>query len=110
MSDAGKHPAAIEALIRTIDDAPDPAHLDITPSVDALIECGVAAVEALLPLLDAENEMTRLHAQRALEGIVYRHFGFRPGRGFPDAASEEAARKLLRTGNWPDLLRPESHG
>jgi hypothetical protein len=102
MRDAGSRlHAEIDALIRAIDDAPDPAHLDITPSVDRLAELGFAAASALLPLLDADDAMTRLHAQRALEGMVYRHFGFRPGLGFPDAAAEDAVRALWQSnGNY----------
>src|SRR5919198_6603025 len=78
-------PEALDALIRTIDDAPDPLHLDMTPSVRALGAYGRDAFPPLLDLLDAPEELTRLHAQRALELAVYRRHGFVAGQGFPTA-------------------------
>jgi HEAT repeat protein len=86
----------IDTLIRALDDDPSMAHLDITPAVERLAEIGLPAAPHLIPLLEAEDPMTRLHASRALEGIIERRFGFRPGRGFPDAAAEESVRRLWR--------------
>jgi hypothetical protein len=86
------HPKAIEACVQTLNDAPDILHSDITPSVSSLAEVGISAVPAILDLLTHDDQTTRLHAQRALEMIVSRHHGFRPGQGFPDSASEERAR------------------
>ena len=65
-----KHPFAIEACIKTINDAADKLHLDYTPSVHCLIEIGEPALLLLTDLLVAEDEMTRLRAQRAIEGIT----------------------------------------
>jgi hypothetical protein len=44
------------------------------------------------------DEMTRLHGQRALELLLSRRHGFRSGRGFP---STEAAERM-RT-EWQNL-------
>jgi hypothetical protein len=86
------HPDAIAACVQTLNDAPDPLHLDITPAVTALGEMGLRAVTALLDPLRSNDEITRLRAQRALEAIVARRHGFRAGKGFPSTAAEEAMR------------------
>lgn len=91
------HVAALSACLRTIDDNPDLLHLDLTPSVHALGDMGLAAVGPLLDLMLRGERDTRMHAQRALELIVARRSGFRPGQGFPDAKAERAARKV-----WTD--------
>jgi HEAT repeat protein len=99
---------ALDALIRTIDDAPDPLHLDVTPSVRALGAYGPEAIPRLLDLLDAPEELTRLHAQRALELAVYRRHGFVAGEGFPTAEAEEAARDELGAGGYDYEAEPSS--
>lgn len=86
-----RHPQAMTASLGTINDNPDELHLDITPSVQSLAEMGTAAVGPLIDLLMDANRNTRLHAQRALEGIVARRYGFRPGEGFADDAARTAA-------------------
>jgi len=91
------HPSALEACLLTLNDAADEIHLDQTPSVDALGKMGIKAVPSLLKLLTNEDEITRLHSQRALELIMMRHYGFRPGQGFP---SVEAELKAMST--WRD--------
>jgi HEAT repeat protein len=101
-------PEALDALIRTIDDAPDPLHLDMTPSVRALGAYGRDAFPPLLDLLDAPEELTRLHAQRALELAVYRRHGFVAGQGFPTAEAEEAARDELSAGGYDYEAEPSS--
>jgi HEAT repeat protein len=93
-------PGALDALIRTIDDAPDPMHLDSTPAVGALGAMGSEAVPPLLDLLESSEQLTRLHAQRALELAVYRRHGFVPGRGFPNDEAEEAAREELTSSDY----------
>jgi hypothetical protein len=99
----------IDALIRALDDDPSMAHLDITPAVERLAEIGPSAAPRLIALLEADDEMTRLHASRVLEGIIERRFGFRPGRGFPDAASEESVRRLWReNGDYQHDAPPEA--
>ena len=68
-------PHALEALIRTIDDGAGPNHVDITPAVTALGDMGERALPALIEPLGAEDELTRLHAQRALEGAIQSRHG-----------------------------------
>jgi len=63
-------------------------------SVHALGEMGIEAIAPLLELMSSGKRDTRMHAQRALEMIVARRFGFRPGRGFPDVNAESAARRV----------------
>lgn len=78
------HPNAGVACLQTLNDAPGEAHLDMTPSVQALGEMGISVVPALLDLLMNEDEFTRLHAQRALELILNRRHGLGLGQG-PEA-------------------------
>lgn len=84
---AMEHPGALAACLRTIDDAADPLHADRTPSVQCLIELGPPALPALLDLLGAGDRMTRLHAQRAVEGITRRMHGF-DGRAWTGGTAE----------------------
>lgn len=69
------HPNALTACLQTLNDAPNEAHLDMTPAVQALGEMGISVVPALLDLLMNEDEFTRLHAQRVLELILNRRHG-----------------------------------
>ncbi len=95
------HQDALSALLMTINDGPDISHLDITPSVSALSEFGSKAFLPLLELLMHDDEMTRLHAQRALELIMDKSQDFRPGQGFPSDEAEERARALwAENGNY----------
>jgi HEAT repeat protein len=100
---------ALAACLKTLNDAADELHLDMTPSVQALGEMGLKAAPALLELLLHDDEMTRLHAQRALELILSRRHGFRPGRGFPSRAAEEAMRAEWRAnGDYDYSAEPEA--
>jgi len=99
-------PRALAACLRTLNDAPDELHLDVTPSVRAVAEMGLPAVPALLDLLSSPQDETRLHAQRALEGIIARRHGFRPGEGFPDPGSEQAARAAWLANGDYDFQAP----
>jgi hypothetical protein len=85
------HPRALEACLAALDDAPSPAHADFTPAVYGLIEIGAGALPALLARLAAQAPMTRLHAQRAVEGITRRKFGF-DGLSWPAGAYERWAQ------------------
>ena len=90
------HATRIAELLPRIDDSPDPLHADITPAVLALSDLGPPAALAVVPLLEADDRMTRLHAQRVVEGVVMRLHGFSPGRGFGDRpVGEPLARTLL---------------
>lgn len=94
-------PDALAAAIQTINDAPDEAHLDLTPSVFALAGMGLNAVTPLLDLLTDDDENTRLHAQRALEIIVARRHGFEAGKGFPtEAARGDTEAEWQANGNY----------
>ena len=62
-------PDALDACIRTINDAPDPLHYDVTPSVQALATLGLRALPQVLPLLLSSDARTRQHAQRVLETV-----------------------------------------
>lgn len=114
MTEPDVEQAAVQAWLRALDDGAGPRHADVTPAVEALAQLGLAAVEPLLEPLDAGAELTRLRAQRAVEQVIERHHGFRPGAGFPSAAAEQAARaELLQIGYRHDdarALRAEALG
>ncbi|MEO5928438.1 MAG: HEAT repeat domain-containing protein [Candidatus Kapaibacterium sp.] len=80
-------PHALAACLSTLDDAPDSLHSDHTPSVQCLIEIGEPALSPLIGRLQSENQITRIHAERAIQGITRRHFGF-DGTAWPDGALE----------------------
>ena len=80
-----RHPQALAACLQTLDDAADELHLDRTPAVQCLIELGAPALQPLLAPLQSPAAMTRLHAQRAVEGITRRRHGF-DGRAWPPGA------------------------
>jgi len=67
------HPQALAACLKTLNDAPDALHLDVTPSVRALARMGLPAAAALRDLLTDPDENTRLHAERALEMMKAPH-------------------------------------
>ena len=71
-----KHPRALEASLRTLDDAPEIAHADITPAVWSLADMGLPALRALFEPMAADHPMTRLHAGRAAMEITRRRYGF----------------------------------
>jgi len=117
-------PDALAAAIQTLNDAPDEAHLDMTPSVSALGGMGLSAVGALLNLLMDDDENSRLHAQRALEMIIAGRHGFEVGKGFATSAAKEnaeaewrangnynygapAAARLAAEMKWRDWLRKQ---
>ena len=108
MADAETDARALEELLEAIDENADPIHLDMTPAVHALGAIGLPAVPPLLDRMLSEREETRLHAQRALELVVYRRHGFAPGQGFPSAAEEQAARDVLVTAGYDHAAEPEA--
>ena len=81
------HASALEACLRTLNDAPDALHADRTPSVACLIEIGELALGPLLDRLASEDRVTRMHAERAVQGITRRRFGF-DGIAWPPGAME----------------------
>lgn len=88
----------IDAHIRALDEDADELHSDMTPAVSALAAIGEPALPALLEPLAAPEELTRLHAQRALEGVIYQRHGFRAGQGFPGGGEDAARADLLAIG------------
>ena len=89
-------------LINKINDDPDVLHLDYTPAVHQLSTYGIDAAKAVLPLLDSEDIWERYRAQRVIEGVVQRIYGWQPGQGYPKASDgEEKIKKLfLQLGNY----------
>jgi hypothetical protein len=81
------HAHALEACLRTLDDAPDPLHADRTPAVQCLIEMGEPALLPLIARLESDDRDTRMHAERAVQGITRRRFGF-DGFAWPEGAME----------------------
>ena len=79
------HPNALEASLRTLDDAPEIAHADTTPAIWSLAGMGLPALRSLLVAMNAEQPMTRLHAGRAAMEITRRRYGH-DGRDWPDGA------------------------
>jgi hypothetical protein len=121
---AAHDPRALEACLKTLDDGADPLHLDHTPAVFCLRAMGRPALAPLFAKLEAEDRMTRLHAQRAVEGITKREFGFdgvsnwEPGglerwekwwRGVgyrSDAPPKARRRAVARLDQWLRTLAP----
>jgi HEAT repeat protein len=99
-------PQATAAALQTLDDAADELHLDITPSVQTLGEMGLKVLPSLLDLLMDEDEMTRLHAQRAFDLILARRHGFVPGIGFPSPEAAERMRDEWRANGDYDYSAP----
>ncbi|HEX3483127.1 MAG TPA: HEAT repeat domain-containing protein [Kofleriaceae bacterium] len=91
----------IEALVARIDQDANPLHADITPAVEQLGELGPKVIPYLGDVLNAKDELTRLHAQRALERALERHFGFVPGQGWTKPDGEARFRALwIKNGNY----------
>lgn len=81
-------------LLAALDSEPDELHGDITPAVLALTEVGWPAAASLLERMLVGSMDTRLHAQRAFEGILMREFGFVRGHGFARHEDEQRMRQL----------------
>lgn len=101
-------PQALAATLQTINDAADQLHLDVTPSVDALGGMGLKAVSPLLDLLMDKDEVTRLHAQRALGMILARRHGSVPGSGYSSPKAEEDMRSEWSANGNYDFSAPAS--
>jgi hypothetical protein len=72
----------IKKLIEAIDHHPYKLHSDYTPSVEGLIKIGKPAMMSVLDLFLTSEEITRLRAQRVLEIITMKMYGFNPGHGW----------------------------
>jgi len=75
----------IQQQLDALDLAADKLHLDRTPAVDRLIALGESALLPLCDHLDSADVLHRMRAQRAIEGITRRSFGF-DGDAWPDGA------------------------
>lgn len=65
-----KDSRAIDALVRTINDFPDVLHSPYTLSTYRLIEVGVGALPAVMPLLKSPDPMTRQRAFVIVQTVV----------------------------------------
>jgi hypothetical protein len=77
----------IQHQLAELDTGPDKLHLDRTPAVSRLVELGEPALVPLYDHLDDPDMLHRKRAQRAVEGITRRSFGFN-GDAWPDGALE----------------------
>lgn len=89
----------IPELVLHLDDDPDELHVDFTPAVWALCEHGLDGAAAVLPLLEAPDTMTRMHASRALSCAVSRWFGWQPGHGYAPGSGAETRFEAAWTAN-----------
>lgn len=78
----------IQDQIAALDRDADVLHADRTPAVARLIEIGEPALAPLCAQLDNADLLHRMRAQRAIEGITRRIFGF-DGEVWPNNAEEK---------------------
>lgn len=98
---------ALAGLVRSIDENPDPLHVDVTPSVLQLMESGLPAARAVLELLDAPDALTRKRAQRVVEGVVMRRNGWLPGQGYPEPhEGQQRVKAILESNGSYDAEAP----
>lgn len=92
---------ALQASLATINDAPDPLHYEVTPSVLALVNLGLPVLESVLPLLDSPDPRTRQHAQKVLELVTSNDImaSAKP-RALTDAARQQWADLWRRNGPY----------
>ncbi len=85
--------ADVSYWIDRLDQNPDLLHVDYTPVVHRLIEIGAPALAPALDLMISADEMTRLRAQRVIEGVILVERGFVFGSGWSrgDARANDAA-------------------
>ncbi len=101
-------PSVLSELLRTFDEQPSPLHVDVTPSVLALIDLGLAGAEAVLDRLNAPDRLTRLRAERVVEAVLAQRFGWIAGVGYPSAEAEQQARAIAESiGYDVDASEPE---
>lgn len=89
----------IQELLAKLDDNPDLLHSDLTPSVHTLREIGEPAISPTLPYLLSENEPTRLHAERVIDGAMMKMHGFVFGQGWPQPEMQQEYERVSK-GLW----------
>jgi predicted RNase H-like nuclease len=99
--------ATVSTWLRTFDEGADELHVDITPSVLALIDHGLAGAEAVLDRLNAPDRLTRKRAQRVMDGAIAKHFGWVSGTGYPTPDAEHRAQAVMAANGY-DADAPES--
>jgi hypothetical protein len=86
--------------IAHIDDDPDILHNDVTPAVWAICAHELDGARAVMPLLDAADRDTRMHASRALSCAVSRWLGWRAGQGYPPGAEARFRSAWTANGDY----------
>lgn len=104
--DVSEQTTRIRELLGRLGEDADPLHMDMTPAVQELAAIGLPVLPHLEDALLSDDEMTRLHAQRVLEGAVYRHHGFRPGRGWEHPEGEARVRAVFQANGTYDFEAP----
>jgi len=94
VSEQEKTSEKIRDLLSRLDDDPDLLHSDYTPAVHELVKIGKPAIEPTLPYLLSDNQLTRMHAQRVVEGVILTSYGFKAGQGWPDPDKEQEFREF----------------
>lgn len=79
---------SLSDLVAAIDDGPDKLHAESTPATEALIDLGIEALPAVIPLLASPAADTRMRAAHVLEMVTMEQAGFRRGHGWDDFAHE----------------------
>src|SRR4051812_40731964 len=93
----------IAQLIATIDDDPNPLHVEFTQSVLELGEMGPAAIPPVLDLLLSDSALTWLHAMTVLEKCTARMFGYTGEDGWPPGRRDKYLAFMDEMGklDWP---------
>lgn len=97
----------IERLVANLDKDPDLLHLDITPAVLELGSLGLEIIPYLQAPLLSPDEMTRLHAQRALERMLSRRLGFVAGQGWTSPEGPQKWQALWAQNGSYDWQAPK---
>jgi hypothetical protein len=94
-------PDALSALEQTINDSPDPLHWEHTPTVQSLIEMGMAALPTVFALMDSGNESSRRRAQYVLATVVLQDVTRRlQPKSFTNEALQEWERLHKANGSY----------
>ena len=92
---------SVERLIKKMSCESNPNHIDFTDSVYDLIDVGLPAMPKLLQVMIDGNDVTRMAAQHALEGILPAEFGFQDGIGWATEDGQRQYSELFVTWGGP---------